>query len=278
MPRPNSDANQFSDLFSPADCINIYGMSFDIQIINAFADNYIYLTAANGKTVVVDPGDADAVSDSLPAQTALEAILLTHSHADHIGGVRTLMRRFPSAKLYAAEECGFAAARICTEGAQIALLNGALNLATMETPGHTAGHISFYGSGVLFCGDVMFACGCGRLLGGTAAQMQNSLARFAALPADTKVYCGHEYTLANIAFARAADCENKALRERQKIAENLRARRLPTTPFTIAEELETNPFLRLDSPAVIAAARARNPAAADKTALFAALREWKDDF
>ena len=186
-------------------------MSFDIQIINAFADNYIYLTAANGKTVVVDPGDADAVSDSLPAQTALEAILLTHSHADHIGGVRTLMRRFPSAKLYAAEECGFAAARICAEGAQIALLNGALNLATMETPGHTAGHISFYGSGVLFCGDVMFACGCGRLLGGTAAQMQNSLARFAALPADTKVYCGHEYTLANIAFARAADCENKPL-------------------------------------------------------------------
>lgn len=255
--------------------------SLTIKIIPAFADNYICLAAANGKSVVVDPGDAAPVLALLPDNAALEAVLITHRHADHIGGIGEIMRRFPAAKIVAPAACQISGALPCVEGGRISLLDGALNLRVLETPGHTLEHIAFYddgGDGVLFSGDSLFACGCGRVFEGTMAQMQHSLARLAALPATTKVYCGHEYTAANIKFALAVEPQNAALQERQRQTDSLRARGIPTIPFTIDEELATNPFLRLTNPAVIAAARKHGATDEDAGSIFTALRQWKNTF
>ena len=250
-----------------------------VKTIPALSDNYIfYLAAANGKFALVDPGDANAALQSSPDGADLEAILITHRHADHIGGVAEIMRRFPAAKIYAPAACGIPGAIPSGEGDVVSLFNGMLNLRAMATPGHTLDHISWYGDGVLFCGDALFACGCGRLSEGDAAQMQNSLARLAALPPNTKAYCGHEYTAANIRFALAAEPDNRDLQSRQNRVDSLLANGEATMPFTIAEELATNPFLRLQSPAVIAAARRRGAANDDALSVFAALRLWKDSF
>lgn len=250
-----------------------------IKILPAFADNYIFLAAANGKTAIIDPGDAEPVLGALPENTAVEAVLITHRHADHIGGVGEIMRRFPAAKIYAPPECAIADAIPCAEDGQISLLNGALNLRILATPGHTLDHIAFYDEGgVLFCGDTLFVCGCGRMMEGTAAQMQNSLARLAALPPATRIYCGHEYTAANIRFALAAEPENAALRQRKRQTDSLLAGGKPTIPSTIGEELATNPFLRLQTPAVVAAARKQGATDGDPVSVFAALRRWKNNF
>ncbi|MGI9298157.1 MAG: hydroxyacylglutathione hydrolase [Gammaproteobacteria bacterium] len=254
--------------------------SLTIKILPALADNYIFLAAANGKTAVVDPGDAAPVLNALADDAAVEAVLITHRHADHIGGVGEIARRFPAAKIVAPEECGIPGASPCAEGGRVSLLDGALNLRILATPGHTRDHVAFYdeGGGVLFCGDTLFACGCGRMFEGTAAQMQNSLARLAALPPATKVYCGHEYTAANIRFALAAEPENSALRQRRRRCDSLLADGAPTIPFTIGEELATNPFVRLQTAAVIAAARKHGAADESAVSVFAALRRWKDNF
>lgn len=254
-----------------------------ITVLPAFADNYIFLTAANGKIIIVDPGIAAPVLDSIPPDADLQAILITHRHADHIGGVAEILRRFPATKIYAPHGCNFpnaAETKYIGEGDRISLLNGALNLQTIATPGHTLEHIALHDSEneILFCGDTLFACGCGRMLEGTAAQMQKSLSRLAALPACTTVYCGHEYTAANIRFALAVEPENAALRQREKQTKILRAKNEATIPFTIGDELATNPFVRLQNPAVIAAARKHGAENEDAISIFAALRRWKDNF
>ena len=245
----------------------------------AFSDNYIWLLDAGDARLVVDPGDAGPVFEQVAADgRAPTAVLLTHHHDDHVGGVRALLRRWPGLPVF-----GPADSRIATvdhpvgDGDRIAV--GPWRFEAIAVPGHTVSHIAFHGEGLLFCGDTLFSLGCGRLFEGTPRDMLGSLERLAALPAETLVCCGHEYTLANAAFARVVEPDNPALQRRQAEATTMRDRGLPTLPSTLGGELDCNPFLRIDAPAVRAAVAAREPGAADdRVAAFAGLRRWKDGF
>ena len=252
--------------------------------IPAFSDNYIWLLRDGLHAVVVDPGEAAPVHEYLASEgLELAAILVTHHHGDHVAGIAELLA------LRAVPVFGPARERI--PGRTRALAGGdlaripelGLELAVLDVPGHTAGHIAYVGAladaPVAFVGDTLFAAGCGRLFEGTPADMAASLARLAELPAATRVYCAHEYTLANLRFALAVEPGSKALAARQAHAQAQRDRGLPTVPSLIEEELATNPFLRTTVPAVVAAAEtfAGRPLA-DAVAVFAALREWKNGF
>ncbi len=252
----------------------------DIVPIPAFADNYIWCLRSGSHAAVVDPGDEEPVLEYLDRhRLRLAAILCTHLHGDHVGGNAGLLRRHPVPVYGPRAEPIATVNRPLGEGDVVRLPELSLALRVLEVPGHTGGHIAYLGDGLLFCGDTLFAAGCGRLLGGSAGQMSRSLARLAALPPDTRVYCAHEYTLANIRFARAANPGNAALREREAAARELRARGEPTVPSTIALELATNPFLRCGDPEVIAGAEAHaGRRLADPASVFAALREWKNGF
>jgi hydroxyacylglutathione hydrolase len=196
-----------------------------------------------------------------------------------VGGNEDLLRRHP-APVYGPRDPRIPSVdRPVGDGDRVSLPELGLELRVLEVPGHTRSHIAYQGGGALYCGDTLFACGCGRLFEGTAAQMHASLQRLAALPPETRVYCAHEYTLANIRFALAADPENAALRARDAATRALRAAGRPTVPSTIAEERATNPFLRCQEAALAAAAgRQAGRRLADPEAVFAALREWKNGF
>jgi hydroxyacylglutathione hydrolase len=251
-----------------------------ITPLPAFQDNYIWMLAHNGNAVVVDPGDAAPVHAALSRHgLTLTDILATHHHADHVGGVAEL------ADAYQARVWG--PARESIPRRQVALREGdrvevmGQEFSVIDIPGHTLGHIALHAPrlGVLFCGDTLFACGCGRLFEGTPAQMVESLWKLAQLPDPTLVYCGHEYTLSNIRFARAVEPDNADLVARQQVAEQQRAHGEPTLPSTIALERATNPFLRWCEPAVRAAAEAHAPGAgSDPVSTFAAIRAWKNQF
>lgn len=249
-----------------------------LSALPAFDDNYIWLLRdARGRALVVDPGDAVPVLDAL-ADTPPLAILLTHHHGDHIGGVDALRAAWPEVPVYAPEEARIpqASDRVA-DGARLAI--GDWRFAVLAVPGHTRSHVAYHGEGLLFCGDTLFSLGCGRLFEGTPAQMHASLARLAALPGDTRVCSAHEYTLGNAAFALAVDPGNPDLRARAAEVRALRASGRPTLPSTLAQERACNPFLRCDAPAVRAAAeRHAGHPLADAAAVFATLRAWKDGF
>ncbi len=253
---------------------------FEVVPVPAFEDNYIWLLVRGSHAVAVDPGDAQPVFAHL-AQHALTltAILCTHHHGDHVGGNRALIARFPVPVYGPAAEPIPALTHPVQDGDTIALPELDARFEVIGVPGHTAGHVAYYGAGCLFCGDTLFACGCGRLFEGTPAQMHASLARLAALPDDTAVYCAHEYTLANIRFAQAVEPANRALLERAQHARALRATHRPTLPSTLALERATNPFLRCGVPDVVAAASRRaGVPLTDPVAVFATIREWKNCF
>ena len=255
----------------------------DIAPIPAFADNYIWLLRRDDRAAVVDPGDAAPVHAALAARgLRLTAILVTHHHADHTGGVAALAAA-TGAQVFApaGEDIAGAGrtARRLRGGDSIEILGIALQV--LDVPGHTAGHIAYYAPAAqaLFCGDTLFGGGCGRLFEGTPAQMLDSLRKLARLPGATRVFCAHEYTLSNLRFARAVEPDNARLRGRQDACSAQRARGEPTVPSTLEEELATNPFLRVDAPAVRAAAALRAPGAdADAVSTFAAIRAWKNAF
>lgn len=254
----------------------------ELQVVpvSAFADNYIWVIRDDQHAVVVDPGDAAPVLDYLARESLeLVAILATHHHGDHVGGNAALLRRF-RVPVYGPRAESIATVTVpLAEGERVRVPALGLEFRVLEVPGHTAGHIAYVGHGWLFCGDTLFACGCGRLFEGTAPQMYRSLAKLAALPGDTRVFCAHEYTLANIRFARAADADNPSLAQRERREQARRAADQPTLPSSIALELATNPFLRCGDPAVqqAASARAGRPLA-DPVEVFSTLREWKNRF
>ena len=255
-------------------------MKDEIMVIPALSDNYIFLAAANGYAVLFDPGEAAPALRKLKEnRLSLAAVVITHRHADHIGGVAEILRAYPDSILYAPAGCGLATAQIVADGDKLSLLDGALNLRVMATPGHTAEHLTYVGDGDVFCGDTVFACGCGRVLDGTMAQMFASVQKIAALPDNPLIYCGHEYTANNIRFALAVAPDNEALQRRHMETAKKRADDFPTVPFSLVDERACNPFFRLRESAVKEAAeRWAKRKLPDDEAVFTALRRWKDSF
>ena len=253
-----------------------------IHRINAWSDNYIFLLQEGARAAVVDPTEARPVLNKLEELGAeLTAIFNTHHHGDHVGGNRQLLAKFPNAMVYAS-----AADRDRIPG-QTAFLHEGDTVTfgghigqVFFVPGHTRGHIAYYfpplatdEPGELFCGDTLFAGGCGRLFEGTPAQMVDSLSKLRQLPDNTRVWCAHEYTLSNLKFAVTVDSQNLDLQDRYRHVQAARQRQEATVPSLLGIEKKTNPFLRWDQPALQATAKQKEPAR-----VFGRIRGMKDMF
>ncbi|MBP9207787.1 MAG: hydroxyacylglutathione hydrolase [Kofleriaceae bacterium] len=259
--------------------------------VPCLSDNYAYLVVCEvtGQAAVVDPGQAAPVHAAVAAAGArLVAVWATHHHPDHVGGVPDLVAAWPGLEVVA-HRSDRARVPGCTRAVDDGdvVTVGTTSARILHNPGHTTGAISYVitgaagaagAAGAVFTGDTLFAAGCGRLFEGSAADMWGSLSRLAALPADTAVYFGHEYTASNLRFAAAVEPDSAAVQDRVRVVTAARAAGQATTPSTIALELATNPFVRADQPAVIAAARGRGARADDPSAVLAAIRAWKDSF
>jgi hydroxyacylglutathione hydrolase len=252
--------------------------------IPAFADNYIWLLREGSAAAVVDAGDATPVIDYLERERLdLTAIICTHHHGDHVGGNRELLQRWQVPVYGPARETIPGRTQAMREGDEVVVPGIGIALSVLDIPGHTAGHIAYVGASgaapLVFCGDTLFAAGCGRLFEGTPTDMVDSLDKLTALPAETLVYCGHEYTLANLRFALKVDPGNMALRERDITAKAQRSRGEPTLPSTIGAERATNPFLRTGETTIRAAASGHaDRDLADRVGVFAEIRAWKNAF
>jgi hydroxyacylglutathione hydrolase len=259
-------------------------MAVTIAAIPCLADNYAYLLVDEDarRAVAVDPSDAAPVQHALDRRgLVLAAIWCTHHHWDHVGGVEGLCARWPEAEVVGSVHDlahGRIAGQTRAAGAGDALDFGGERFEVLEVPGHTLGAVAYAGAGAVLTGDTLFLAGCGRLFEGTAAQLRASLDALAALPAETRVLCGHEYTVKNLEFAATVEPGSAAVAERLAACRALRARGAPTVPGTLGEERATNPFLRTRAPAVVAWALAHGAGSDAPDDVFAALRAAKDRF
>lgn len=253
---------------------------FEVVPVNAFKDNYVWTLRDGRSAAVVDPGEARPVLDYLRREKlALVAILATHHHPDHVGGIAELLREYRVPVYGPRNEPIATLTHPVSEGDEVKIPELGASFSVLDIPGHTRAHVAYYGAGALFCGDTLFACGCGRLFEGTAEQMYASLQKLLALPDETKVYCGHEYTLANIGFAKAVEPANAALSAREARDSRLRDAGKPTLPSTLGDEKATNPFLRCREPAVVESAnKYLGSRVSDPVRVFAAIRDWKNEF
>ena len=259
-------------------------MPMNLLALPAFNDNYIWMLHDGRDAMVVDPGDSAPVLAALSFLSLnLEAILVTHHHGDHVGGVDALRPVLQGEVFGPARENIPRPYRALNGGDCISVMG--IEFEVIDVPGHTAGHIAFFHAAThanepatLFCGDTLFSGGCGRLFEGTAAQMHHSLGRLAALPGSTRVCCAHEYTLANLKFASAVEPHNDNLKAYTQWCQNQRAAGLFTLPSTVAQEQKINPFLRCTEPAVMQSALDHGAASSSPTDIFAALRQWKNNY
>lgn len=256
-------------------------MSVSVFPIKAFNDNYIWCLSNQTHCTVVDPGDAAPVlAYCQDNQLTLSAIIITHHHWDHTGGIDALLAAFPDIPIYGPQNKEIKQITLrLSQGDDIELTDLGVKFSVLEVPGHTLDHIAYYGDIGLFCGDTLFSAGCGRLFEGTPQQMQQSLAKLTALPADTAVYCTHEYTMANIAFAEVVEPNNQALIEYKRWAAKQREDNTPTLPSSIHRELAVNPFLRCHSQELITnVSQNMGASLTSEQTTFASLRGWKDNF
>jgi len=254
-----------------------------IHPIRAFRDNYIWVIHNQYHAAVIDPGIASPIIDYLLSnKLRLIAILITHHHNDHTGGNAELLQSFDVPVYGPLNESIETVSHPLREGDQVNLEEMSLNLKVLDTPGHTRGHIAYYGSNpfnVVFCGDTLFSCGCGRVFEGTGQQMYQSLQKLSQLPNDTLIFCTHEYTLGNIQFAKAVDPENASLINFEIDAQELRNLNIPTVPTTLTLEKKINPFIRCEQRKIIDSAQNfSGRLLSDPVKVFTVLREWKNNF
>lgn len=255
----------------------------NIYPVHAFKDNYIWVIHNRNYAVVVDPGIASPVIEYLALKNLqLSAILITHHHHDHTGGNAELLKLF-NVPVYGPRNEFISTVTHSVKGGDLLNLPEiSLHLNVLDTPGHTQGHIAYYGSdpiNLVFCGDTLFSCGCGRIFEGTPQQLYESLQKIYRLPDDTFVYCTHEYTLSNIRFARTVDPENLKLIELERTAQALRNKNIPTIPTTLALEKAVNPFLRCDQHDIVNSVQNYSATSlSDPLSVFTVLREWKNNF
>jgi hydroxyacylglutathione hydrolase len=253
----------------------------NIEPIKAFDDNYIWLMTTNEGSIVIDPGESINLLKVIEQKNIkLDAILVTHHHYDHTGGIEQLLIKYPSLEVYGPNN------DICSIKSR--LLDGELlnvigiDFEIIEIPGHTLDHIAYYAnindSPILFCGDTLFGGGCGRVFEGTFEQMYESLMKLKKLPKNTRIYCGHEYTSDNLKFAKAVEPDNIDLITRYNDVLNLRKNNIPTLPSTLSIELKTNPFLRADKNNVQKIISHKFKTGLSEKEIFSALRQWKDNF
>ncbi len=248
----------------------------------ALKDNYIWLlkNKASDHVAIIDPSEAKPVLNLIESEGLIPiAILITHHHWDHVGGIAEITEKYNIPVYTPKTESVAGSTNPVGEADIVSLPELNLELNILDVPGHTSGAVAYYAEGMVFSGDTLFTAGCGRMFEGTAPQMHASLSKFKTLPNDTLLYCGHEYTVANLQFAASVEPENKAIQERLCQAKQLRDKNLPTIPATLAIEKETNPFLRCEQTSVINAASQHAGKKLDKShEVFAAIRHWKDNF